>query len=60
MNYEVQFDITVPKDIKKEEIEDWIKFELEMQAGIKTNKKTFGLSWEDFKSRCLTLRARGG
>ncbi len=60
MNYEVRFDITVPEDIKKEEIEDWIKFELEMQARIEYTDANLNLEWDQLKPRCLFLSARGG
>lgn len=59
MDYEVRFDITVPENIEQEEIMEWIKFELEIQASIKTSKELLGLSWDDLKPRFLIVRKIG-
>ncbi len=60
MNYEIRFDIAVPEDIKKEELIEWIKFEIEMQASVKYTDETLNLEWDDLKPRFLILSARGG
>ena len=55
MNYEIRFDITVPENIKKKDLIEWIKFEIEMQASIKYSEGTNGLSGDDLKPKFLIV-----
>lgn len=59
MNCEVRFDITVPDNFSMEELTEWIKFEIEMQASIKCSEELLGLSWNDLKPKFLILRKFG-
>lgn len=61
MKYEVQFDITVPDNISMSEIEEWIKYEIQMQNRlVHHGEETKTLDWRDLKPKFLKLTPFGG
>lgn len=61
MKIEVRFDITVPDNISMSEIEEWLKYHVQMQDRlVHYGEETKTLDWRDLKPKFLKLTPFGG